>query len=524
MQPLRVTGSSSWPLHGILLQAVTACLLLSAFAVAHAAPAKLLAAVLVKGQIGLKWSKVEGVDTYVVYRKAAEGDFVKVAAVSEDRWFDTDLTPGVTYRYRIGTTAPGAKEEFSEEKTVAVPAAAAGKLTPPNWVGLRMEQDKLLLRWDPVPTAVAYNVYRSEKSGSGYEAVGNEQGTRHAAKEGLVQGKTYYYVITALNAEFEETAYSEERSIKYGASAEERAAAESDKQTVLEKVNLKELFSFTEAGPGHTMNQPADVYLNAKGDIYVTDALNAEVHCFGPDGAHRFSFGRKALPNEKEKLPDGTFLLPFSLAVDAQGDVYVTDVDRHDIQVFAADGTFRRRITVDTGQGKEPLHPNGIAVLDDGRMIVTDAANHQVLFLDAAGKVLHAVGSRGFEPSQFNFPDEVVVTPAGIVCVVDIINCRVQEFTKDGKFVRMFGSVGQSAGTFARPKGIAVDEKGRLWVADGMSGMIQCFTVEGEVKAAIGTKDDGLRFVSPRGMYFRGGKMFVVSRIPNRVSVYAIGG
>ena len=162
-------------------------------------------------------------------------------------------------------------------------------------------------------------------------------------------------------------------------------------------------------------------------------------------------------------------------------------------------------------------------VLDDGRLVLTDTGNHRLLITDRNGTIQVSAGGRGDADGQFNFPDELTVTPAGEICVVDVINCRVQIFDMDGKFLRTFGQIGQSAGTFARPKGIAIDESGRIWVSDSMANMIQSFTPEGEVKSAVGTLEDEWAFSSPRGLFFKDGRFYVVNRLQNEVMVLTIG-
>jgi tripartite motif-containing protein 71 len=272
------------------------------------------------------------------------------------------------------------------------------------------------------------------------------------------------------------------------------------------------------------MNQPADVFLNSKGDIYVTDALNNAVHCFDSAGGHQHSFGEKSEMDGSGGYPDGSFLFPFTLFIDKNDEVYVSDVKRNDIQVFAPDGEFLRKIQVDTGEGAETLRPNGLHVLDDGRLVMTDSGNHRFLITSAAGEIQTAVGGRGDEPGQFNFPDELIVTASGEIWIVDVINCRVQIFDLDGKFLRTFGEVGQGAGTFGRPKGIAIDEqRGRVWISESMGNLLQGFTKEGEIKSILGGADDEWSFASPRGLFLREGRFYVVNRLHNEVLVFSIG-
>ncbi len=505
-----------------LIGLIIAGVLSTAMVLAGGAP-KLVGAFFVKGKVGLKWQKAAGASEYNVYRKGSTGDWEKITTTSKTGFFDTSFSDGETYSYRIGIAGDDG-ELFSNEKTVTIPASEKGDFLPPTWSGLRLDQDKIYLNWDPVPTAFAYNIYRSATSGSGYEVVGNSQTSRYADKDGLIKGETYYYVVTALNQDFEETEYSEERSLKFGISlAEQEELLKTEHKIELEPVSLQLLFNMTTAGSEGDLNQPADVFVNSLGDIYVTDALNQRICVYAPDGSFKFAFGEKTHDDELDHPSPSSFSLPFTLFIDRQDQVYVTDIKNHDIQVFKADGTFIRRITVNTGDGKEELRANGIYVLDDGKMVLTDTGNHRVLLVSADGKILMSAGTQGMGKDQLLYPDEVTVTKDNIICVVDVINCRIQQINMDGEFVHTFGQVGQSAGTFARPKAITIDDTGNIWVSDGMSSMIQKFTPDGTVKSAIGTLEDSYKFMTPRGLFIRDGRLYVVNRVPHRVEVYKIG-
>jgi sugar lactone lactonase YvrE len=495
-------------------------LVLGTALIAQAAAPNLMAAFFVKGKVGLKWSSVDGAAEYLVYRQEQGGDFQKIGTTAEDRYFDTEVTPGATYIYKVAVVE-GGTEVFSGEKSVTIPGDVGG-FKAPTWVGIRMDQDKLFLNWDAVPGAMAYNVWRSETSGSGYENIGNAQGSRFVDKAGLVKGITYYYVLTAMNSEFDETPYSEEQSHKYGMSMEEQELAQSGPKIELIPYPMTSKFEITEALEGEAMNQPSDVFVNSQGLIYVTDTLNATVHCFDNTGKYKFSFGKK-IEGAPTDFPNGGFLAPFTLFIDGKDQVFVSDIKRNDIQVFDAEGKFLRRIQVDTGADMNPLRANGLHVLDDGRMVMTDTGNHRFLVTTADGRITMAQGSKGVETGQFIFPDELTVTPDGRVFIVGPITCRIQEFKLDGTFVNTFGSVGESAGHFGRPKGIGLDEKGLLWVSDGMSHMMQGFTLEGEVKSALSTAEDDWQFTTPRGFYFTDVQLFVVQRLANKVAVYDVG-
>jgi sugar lactone lactonase YvrE len=492
-----------------------------AFSVAQDAP-KWTGAIYVKGKVGLKWQDVSGVSEYNVYRKASTGEYTLLVTSDQARYFDETVTAGEVYSYKIAYVSAGT-EVFSDERTVTIPGATTGSFDPPNLSGARVDRNKILLRWDKVPGAIAYNVYRSTTTGAGFEVVGNATSGRYADQEGLERGKTYYYVVTALNEEFDETPFSGESSVQFG-TAPNQVAEEEEEQIVLEELNLTHLFTISQAGSNGDMNQPADVFVNSKGDIYVTDALNKRVNCFDNDGGYRFSFGQPTPKGEEADAPDGSFSYPFSIFIDSQDWVYVTDVMNNNIQVFSAEGIFVRRIVVEIEAGMELFRPNGIHVFEDGRIAATDAGNHRFVIMDSEGKVELSRGSRGSEPGQFIFPDELVVTADNTICVVDVMNYRVQEFDLEGNFIRSFGEAGQTVGTFGRPKAITLDETGRLWISDAMANAVQVFTVEGEIKSAISQFEEADIFLAtPRGIFIKDGRFYVVNRLPHQVMVFKIG-
>jgi len=507
-------------LRNLILLALAAVVMVFVLASAADAP-KLVGAFFVKGKVGLNWQPADGAPEYSIYRKTGEGEYSVIGTSDKTHFFDTDIKPGETYTYKISANI-GGEDKFSDEKSVVIPGGASGDFKAPTWSGLRVDRNKIFLNWDKVPGAMAYNIYRSMSQDGDFEIVGNSQDSRFGDNTNLERGEVYYYAVTALNQEFEETDYSEIKSIKFGLSkAEMDSIAAVENKVELEPFKISLLFEMKKAADSKDMNQPADVAVNSKGDIYITDVLNSKVQCFDNSGNFLFSFGEKTDPADHEDPPPGTFSLPFSVFIDKNDQVYVTDIDNHNIQLFKEDGSFIKMIKVNT-EGYKELRPNCIYVLDDGRIAITDAGNHRFLIIDQDGKILVSKGERGGGDGQFNYPDGITVLD-NVIYVVDQINSRVQKFDLNGNFVGKFGSSGQTAGTFGRPKMIKADNKGRVWVSDGMSHMIQAFTPDGVVKTAISSAiDESIKIATPRGIFFKDGRLYIVNRVPNTVSVYKI--
>ncbi len=484
-----------------------------------------IGAFFVKGKVGLKWKTLEGSTAYKIYRSTDGGEFTVLKSTDKTQYFDADISSGTVYRYKIAAvTASGELE--SSEKTVSIPGVKAGDFNAPSGLGIRVDRNKIFLSWDQVNGAMAYNIYRGITPGGEYELVGSAQATKYADKEGITKGKTYYYVLTALNEDFEETKYSAEVSIKFGISLEEQKALEaSENNIVLEDIKLTFLFDIKTAGHAGDMNQPTDVVIDSKSNIYISDALNQRIHCYDNSGKFLYSFGEKSEPGKEDEAAEGSFSYPFAMAIDKSDKIYVSDILNHDIQVFSPDGKFIKRIRINTTPEQEKFRPNGLKVLPDGNLIVTDAGNHRFMKIDQTGKILFEVGSRGAEDSQFIFPDGISVSKDNIISVVDVINCRIQQFDMNGKFIRKFGEPGQSAGTFGRPKAIIESPiDNRLWVSDGLGNIVQIFSPEGVVKAAITKFEDTDNILmTPRGMFIKDGRFYIVNRVPHQLLVFKIG-
>ncbi len=84
---------------------------------------------------------------------------------------------------------------------------------------------------------------------------------------------------------------------------------------------------------------------------------------------------RSASPASKHEQTDpGTFSLPEGVAVDDDGNVYVTDTFNNRVEIFDADGKFISMFGKN-GDGPGDLErPKGIAVDSDGHIWVVDAA------------------------------------------------------------------------------------------------------------------------------------------------------
>ena len=117
-------------------------------------------------------------------------------------------------------------------------------------------------------------------------------------------------------------------------------------------------------------------------------------------------------------------------------------------------------------------HPEGVAIDNNGNIYVTDTGNNRVEKFNADGFLITTWGTEGTGNSQFKNPSGIAVDTSGNVYVSDTHNYRVQKFNANGEYLFQWGEVGSDNGQFARTRGIAVDSSGNVYVTDDGSSII----------------------------------------------------
>ena len=224
------------------------------------------------------------------------------------------------------------------------------------------------------------------------------------------------------------------------------------------------------SGPGQ-FDGPMGVAIDAIGDVYVTDEGSNRVQKFTAGGGFLTQWGTFG-------FDEGQFTYVGRVAVDAFGSVYVCDPNLL-IQKFGDNGTFIIKWgEIGDGDG-EFDGPSAIAVDASGYVYVVDRYHYRVQKFTSTGGFVGKWGTRGAGDGQFMNPGAIAVAPSGHVYVVDAGNSRVQEFGPDGDFIRKWGSLGKGDGQFAGPMGVAVDRGGYVYVADTNNNRVEVFTADG---------------------------------------------
>jgi len=189
---------------------------------------------------------------------------------------------------------------------------------------------------------------------------------------------------------------------------------------------------------------------------------------------------------EAFKLPAGmNFGSVSGVAIDSKGHVFLLHRGPGPLMEFDADGNFIRAL----GDGLFD-RPHGLRIDADDNIWTTDVAGHVVYKFNPAGRILMVLGVRG-RPGEwhdfghlrlFNEPNEAVVGPTGDVFVLQGHGkgeSLVLKFDRDGNFIKTWGKKGRGPGEFDLPHSLVFDAQGLLYIADRNNARIQVFDANG---------------------------------------------
>jgi DNA-binding beta-propeller fold protein YncE len=264
-------------------------------------------------------------------------------------------------------------------------------------------------------------------------------------------------------------------------------------------------------GTAATFNSPNGIAVDTAGQhIYVADSANDTIRRITMPGAVVDTLaGLHGVPGSADG-PGGSarFLVPYGVAVDAGGNVYVADTGNDTIRKITATGTVSTLAgspgvigaADGTGSSAHFFDPTGVAVDSvTGNVYVIDYLNGTVRMVTAAGAVTTlagTAGSYGFADGTgpaaiFNGPQGIAIdATAANLYVADTHNHLIRRVTLPGGVVTTVageaGVAGHADGTgtaaqFFIPAGVAADSGGNLFVADSGNSLIRKITMPGAV-------------------------------------------
>jgi DNA-binding beta-propeller fold protein YncE len=236
--------------------------------------------------------------------------------------------------------------------------------------------------------------------------------------------------------------------------------------------NLLNCFGSKGKEPGQFL-YPKGIAVDLGGNIYVADSWNHRVQKFDSTGTPVLTFG--CCGDGKGEMNE-----PYDILVEPSGNLIVVERYNHRIQFFNPQGKsmgwLGERGTVLEEQLAElqgtpsnllaPIlfeFPTSIAIDSQGNYFITDSGNHRIRKFSPQWQEILSFGEMGEEPGQFQYPLCVSIAPNDLLYVADLNNERVQVFSPFGQY--LFAIDGSGSGqTFEAPCLTAIDLKGCLYI------------------------------------------------------------
>jgi sugar lactone lactonase YvrE len=208
------------------------------------------------------------------------------------------------------------------------------------------------------------------------------------------------------------------------------------------------------------------------------------------------------------------------LAVDAQGNLYIPDLDNQRVRRIAPDGT----ITTVAGNGQKGFSGDGgkatdatfaeaafwnVAVDAQGNLYISDGGNHRVRKVDTAG-IITTVAGNGTETfsgdggkatdAGIPGPDGLFVDAAGNLYIADSTDQRIRKVDPSGVISTIAGTgeAGFSgdggkatAAQISSPENLSADAAGNVYFADADNNRIRRIAPDGTISTIAGTGDAG---------------------------------
>ena len=174
---------------------------------------------------------------------------------------------------------------------------------------------------------------------------------------------------------------------------------------------------------------------------------------------------------------------PGGLAIDKENRfLYVADAELDQVLVYDADPPYKLLRKMGTGGKEHTLtmpgdfaRPSNVAVDRDGNLYVSDTLNFRVEVFDAEGNFIRTFGKAGDSPGYFTRPKGIAIDGDGHVWVADAVQNRVQVFTPEGELLIWMGGNGTLPGQFSALAGLTIDKKNRVITSEQYPGRVQMF-------------------------------------------------
>jgi hypothetical protein len=184
---------------------------------------------------------------------------------------------------------------------------------------------------------------------------------------------------------------------------------------------------------------PMAMTIDSLGNLYVTDVFNRRIRKITPSAVVT-TFAGSGQGYTDATGTNARFGFPYAITVDSSDNLYVTDPERIRkitplgvVTTIAGSGTTGS--SDGTGTNATFNYPTGVAVDSNGNVYVTDFYNHRIRKITSTGIVTTVAGnSEGYADgtgtnASFKYPWGIAVDSSGVIYVSDKDNHRIRKIS-----------------------------------------------------------------------------------------------
>lgn len=204
--------------------------------------------------------------------------------------------------------------------------------------------------------------------------------------------------------------------------------------------------------------------------------------------------------------------LPNGLALDARGDLYISDIATHRIvrldqrgRLHLIAGTSEAGFSGDGGAAIQAQlqAPHDLLFDAAGNLLIADSGNHRIRRIDRQGIITSIAGDgklakAGYNdlplPNSLNYPQSLALDQAGNLLIADTYNHVIRKLEKNGKLSTFAGSLPGFGGDggealnaqMSLPMAVAVAPDGNVYISDAGNSRIRLVTPDGKIRTIVG--------------------------------------
>jgi sugar lactone lactonase YvrE len=245
----------------------------------------------------------------------------------------------------------------------------------------------------------------------------------------------------------------------------------------------------TAASTNGQFNDPEDVAVDGSGNIWVTDTNNNRVQKFNSSGVYQNQLGC-ATGGCPGSSSSGQFNVPFGIAIDGSGDIWVVDTNNNRVQEFSSSGTYMNQVgngTAGVCAPNELKFPQYVKFDSSGNVYVSDSECGAVQEFTSGGTYIKTIGQpiAGYG-NLSNDTDDIAFDACGEMWVQDEGNNHFVELDYEGNFIQNVAMPGTGE------QALAIDSTGKIYDLDESSDdIIHLFNSSGTYLSDIGAGPGG---------------------------------